>query len=78
MLIRNEIGLFNPSLLAKICLQFLPSGESTTTLAIRVIQRPTSNHIVYLDHKGKLIDRVKIPGNNSAHISLRDDTSRKL
>ena len=43
-------------------------------LAIRVIQRPTSNHIVYLDHKGKLIDRVKIPGNNSAHISLRDDT----
>ena len=33
-------------------------------LAIRVIQRPTSNHIVYLDHKGKLIDRVKIPGNN--------------
>ena len=43
-------------------------------LAIRVIQPPTSNHIVYLDHKGKLIDRVKIPGNNSAHISLRDDT----
>ena len=43
-------------------------------LAIRVIQRPTSNHIVYLDHKGTLIDRVKIPGNNSAHISLRDDT----
>jgi hypothetical protein len=42
-------------------------------LAIRVIQRPTSNHIVYLDHKGKLIDRVKIPGNNSAHISLRDE-----
>jgi hypothetical protein len=61
MLIRNAIGLFNPSLLVKI-------------LAIRVIQRPTSNHIVYLDHKGKLIDRVKIPGNNSAHISLRDDT----
>jgi hypothetical protein len=25
-------------------------------LAIRVIQRPTSNHIVYLHHKGKLID----------------------
>ena len=43
-------------------------------LAIRVIQPPTSNHIVYLDHKGKLIDRVQIPGNNSAHISLRDDT----
>jgi hypothetical protein len=32
------------------------------------------SYIVYLDHKGKLIDRVKIPGNNSAHISLRDDT----
>jgi hypothetical protein len=30
MLIRNAIGLFNPSLLVKICLQFLPSGESTT------------------------------------------------
>ena len=43
-------------------------------LAIRVIQRPTSNHIVYLDHKGTLIDRVKIPGKNSVHISLRDDT----
>jgi hypothetical protein len=27
-----------------------------------------------LDHKGKLIDRVKIPGKTSAHISLRDDT----
>jgi hypothetical protein len=32
--IRNEIGLFNPSLLVKICLQFLPSGESTTTLFV--------------------------------------------
>jgi hypothetical protein len=40
-------------------------------LAIRVIQ---SNHIVYLDPKGKLIDRVNIPGENSTHISLRDGT----
>jgi hypothetical protein len=30
-------------------------------LAIRVIQPPTSSHIVYLDPKGKLIDRVTIP-----------------
>jgi sugar lactone lactonase YvrE len=43
-------------------------------LAIRVIDLPTSSHIVYLDPKGKLIDRVNIPGANSAHISLRDDT----
>ena len=42
-------------------------------LAIRVIQQPTSSHIVYLDPKGKLIDRVNIPSANSAHISLRDD-----
>jgi len=41
-------------------------------LAIRVI--PTSSHIVYLDPKGKLIDRVNIPGRNSTNISLRDDT----
>jgi hypothetical protein len=39
-------------------------------LAIRVIQQPTSSHIVYLDPKGKLIDRVNIPSANSAHISL--------
>jgi hypothetical protein len=58
MLIRNEYGLFNPSLWVKISLQFLPSGERTTTL----------------DPKGKLIDRVNIPSANSAHISLRDDT----
>jgi hypothetical protein len=86
MLIRSEYGLFNPSLWVKISLQFLPSGESTTTfryygidfnmnrLAIRVIQSPTSSHIVYLDPKGKLIDRVNIPGENSTHISLRDGT----
>ena len=43
-------------------------------LAIRVIQPPTSSHIVYLDPKGKLIDRVNIPGMNSTNISLRDDT----
>jgi sugar lactone lactonase YvrE len=43
-------------------------------LAIRVIQLPTSNHIVYLDPKGKLIDRVNIPDENSTSISLRDDT----
>ena len=43
-------------------------------LAIRVIQPPTSSHIVYLDPKGKLIDRVNIPGMNSTSISLRDDT----
>ena len=43
-------------------------------LAIRVIQPPTSSHIAYLDHKGKLIDRVNIPCRNSTSISLRDDT----
>jgi outer membrane protein assembly factor BamB len=43
-------------------------------LAIREIQLPTSNHIVYLDPKGELIDRVNIPSRNSTHISLRDDT----
>ena len=43
-------------------------------LAIRVILLPTSSHIVYLDLQGKLIDRVKIPGDNSTHISLRNDT----
>ena len=42
-------------------------------LAIRVIQ-PQSHHIVYLDPKGKLIDRVNIPGEYSTNISLRDDT----
>jgi outer membrane protein assembly factor BamB len=35
---------------------------------------PTSSHIVYLDPKGKLIDRVNIPCRNSTNISLRDDT----
>jgi hypothetical protein len=39
-------------------------------LAIRVIQSPTSSHIVYLDHQGKLIDRVNIPGMNSTNLSL--------
>jgi hypothetical protein len=43
-------------------------------LAIRVMQLPTSSHIVYLDPKGKLIDRVNISGMNSTNISLRDDT----
>ena len=43
-------------------------------LAIRVMQPPISCHIVYLDPKGKLIDRVNIPGMNSTNISLRDDT----
>ena len=43
-------------------------------LAIRVIQSSTSNHIVYLDPKGKVIDRVNIPGNTSARISLRGGT----
>jgi hypothetical protein len=43
-------------------------------LAIRAIQSTTSSHIVYLDPKGKFIDRVTIPGANSAHISLRHDT----
>ena len=43
-------------------------------LAIRVIQLPTLSHIVYLDPKGKLIDRVNITGGNAAHIALRDDT----
>ena len=43
-------------------------------LAMRVIQPLTSSHIVYLDPKGKLIDRVNIPGENSPKIALRDDT----
>jgi len=43
-------------------------------LAIRVIQTSTSSHIIYLDPKGKLIDRVNIPGSFSTNISLRDDT----
>ena len=45
-------------------------------LAIRVIQLqvPTTDHIVYLDPKGKWIDRVNIPGEYSTNISLRDDT----
>jgi hypothetical protein len=45
-------------------------------LAIRVIQlqEPTTDHIVYLDPKGKWIDRVNIPGKYSTNISLRDDT----
>ena len=43
-------------------------------LAIRAIQDSTSSHIVYLDHTGKLIDKVNITGLNSTHISLRDDT----
>jgi hypothetical protein len=43
-------------------------------LAIRVMQQPASNHIVYLDPKGKLIDRVNIPSRNSTNISLRNDT----
>jgi hypothetical protein len=42
-------------------------------LAIRAIKNTTS-YIVYLDLKGKLIDRVNIPGRNSARISLRDAT----
>ena len=42
-------------------------------LAIRVIQ-PQSRDIVYLDPKGKLIERVNIPGEYSTNISLRDDT----
>ena len=43
-------------------------------LAIRVIQPHTSSHIVYLDSKGKVIDRVNIPGGSSTNISLCDDT----
>jgi len=43
-------------------------------LAIRVIPTSTSCHIVYLDPKGKLIERVNIPGENTTNISLRDDT----
>jgi outer membrane protein assembly factor BamB len=45
-------------------------------LAIRVIQLPvpTRSHIVYLDPKGKLIDRINIPGEYTTNISLRDDT----
>jgi len=38
------------------------------------MQPPTSSHIVYLDPKGKLIDRVNIPYTSSPNISLRDDT----
>jgi hypothetical protein len=34
MLIRNDHGSYNPSLLVKISLQFLPSGERTTTLFV--------------------------------------------
>jgi outer membrane protein assembly factor BamB len=43
-------------------------------LAIRGMQQPASNHMVYLDPKGKLIDRVNIPSRNSTNISLRNDT----
>ena len=43
-------------------------------LAIRAIKASTSSHIVYLDPKGKLIDRVNIPGEYSIKIALRDDT----
>jgi outer membrane protein assembly factor BamB len=43
-------------------------------LAIRVMQSPTSSHIVYLDRKGTLIDQDYIPGDNSTNISLRDDS----
>jgi hypothetical protein len=43
-------------------------------LAIRIISSSTRSHIVYLDHKGKLIDQVNIPGINSTNISLRNDT----
>jgi hypothetical protein len=50
------------------------SDFSMNRLAIRAIQLPTSTYIVYLDLKGKLIDRVNIPGKNSARISLCDDS----
>jgi hypothetical protein len=43
-------------------------------LAIRAIPKYTYSHIVYLDSKGKWIDRINIPGTNSACISLGDDT----
>jgi outer membrane protein assembly factor BamB len=43
-------------------------------LAIRAIPAYTSSHIVHLDSKGKLIDRVNIPGWTSVSISLRDGT----
>ena len=43
-------------------------------LAIRAIPKYTHIHIVYLDSKGKWIDRINIPGTNSACISLGDDT----
>jgi hypothetical protein len=43
-------------------------------LAIREMPTFTSSHIVYLDPKGKFIDRVNIFGGNSINISLRDDT----
>ena len=43
-------------------------------LAIRAIQSSTSSHLVYFDPKGKLIDRISIPGVNSTNISLRDGT----
>jgi hypothetical protein len=49
---------------------------NTNGLAIRVIKLPTSNHIVYVDPKGKLIDRINIPSKHSTNISLRDDTSK--
>jgi hypothetical protein len=68
------------NLVGKLTVVFLvscgitPSLLSMNRLAIRVIQQPTSSHVVYLDPKGKLIDRVNIPSANSAHISLRDDT----
>jgi sugar lactone lactonase YvrE len=43
-------------------------------LANRAIPKYTYSHIVYLDSKGKWINRSNIPGSNSACISLRDDT----
>ena len=43
-------------------------------LAIRAIPKYTHSHIVYLDSKGKWIDRINILGSNSTRISLRDDT----
>ena len=43
-------------------------------LAIRALQLCTSSHIVYLDPKGELIDRINIPGEHSSNILLRDGT----
>jgi hypothetical protein len=43
-------------------------------LAIRVFPKNTLSYILCLDPKGKLIDRVNIPGWKSSNISLRDDT----